>query len=250
MTIAEASDGIRQAIDVQQTQKFAIEGVRCGSCIAKIEKMLLDVPGISIALIEDDRRTLAVTHELTAPLQTINDRLGSVGGYRIRPRGLISDVRTNILHYRPLITISLLVVLIALCLQPLRDGDSSRIMADLMAVYFLVFGSLKVVNHRAFADAYAGYDWLAVRSHFYAGAYPFLEVSLGLAYLISPHAFVLNLVVALLMLEKAWSVHRALGKGNIKQCACLGGFFSIPISKVTVFEDLLMAAMATIMLVS
>jgi hypothetical protein len=53
----------------------------------------------------------------------------------------------------------------------------------------------------------------------------------------------------LLMLMSAVGVAVELHKGKEIVCACLGAVFNIPMTYVTLLEDLLMAAMAAYMLI-
>jgi hypothetical protein len=147
-------------------------------------------------------------------------------------------------RFLPLIVISLLTILFAFGHTWWLSGDSHVFMQYLMAGYFLIFGALKVSNWPAFVRSYRKYDWLAARSSAYAWAYPALEIILGVFYYLALWSFFLNLFVLVLMLEKAVSVYTAIKTKKISRCACLGGWFSIPITYVTVFEDLLMASMA------
>ncbi|MEM7043792.1 MAG: heavy-metal-associated domain-containing protein [Pseudomonadota bacterium] len=245
----ERHTGLSSTEAGMRTEQFLVQGVRCGSCVGKIEAALLSEPRIKSAVIGGDRRSLTITHSLDDPLADLNALLALLGSYRAEERSLIRLLFAKIVHYRPLIVMTCLVVFFGLALQALRGWHGHGLMGDLMAGYFLLFGALKVANRKVFSRAYARYDLLASRSAAYAATYPFLEVSIGVLYLISPEFLLLNLFVAALMLEKAWSVHRALARGQNLQCACLGGFFSIPISNVTVFEDLLMALMAGAMIV-
>ena len=56
-------------------------------------------------------------------------------------------------------------------------------MSRFMAGFFLVFSFFKLLNLRAFADAYAGYDVVAARWRVWGYDYPFVELALGAAYL-------------------------------------------------------------------
>lgn len=251
MTIADAErrEGLSSTDAGIRTERFLVKGVRCASCVGKIEAALLSEPRIQSVVIGGDRRSLTLAHGLDEPLADLNAMLASLGSYRVEERSLLRLFLAKITHYRPLILMTCLVLVFGAALQALRGWHGYGLMGDLMAGYFLLFGALKVANREAFSRAYARYDLLAGRSAAYAAVYPFLEVGIGIIYLIQPEALPLNLLVAVLMLEKAWSVNKAIGNGQNLQCACLGGFFSIPISKVTVFEDLLMAFMAGAMIV-
>ena len=57
-----------------------------------------------------------------------------------------------------------------------------------------------------------------------------------------------NWITLVLMLMSAVGVFNELRKGKEIVCACLGTLFKIPMTYVTLVEDLLMAAMAAWML--
>ncbi|MFB6245162.1 MAG: MauE/DoxX family redox-associated membrane protein, partial [Candidatus Nanohaloarchaea archaeon] len=125
-----------------------------------------------------------------------------------------------------------------------------------MSAFFLTFGGFKLYNLEGFREAFREYDVLAERSDTYASVYPFLEVGLGLlyAYLLVndpvPLQILTHSAAILMMSINAAGVLNELRKGNELQCACLGNVFNVPMTKVTLVEDLLMASMAAWMLIS
>jgi copper chaperone CopZ len=126
--------------------------------------------------------------------------------------------------------------------------DWAAWMRHFMAAFFLAFSFFKLLNIRAFADAYAGYDLLAAKWHGWGFVYPFVELALGIAYLINFQPKLTNAVTFVVMAFSLLGVLRAvLSKQKIK-CACLGAVFNLPMSTVTIVEDALMAAMALWML--
>jgi copper chaperone CopZ len=117
-----------------------------------------------------------------------------------------------------------------------------------MAGFFIAFSFFKLLDIRAFADAYAGYDLLARRWHGWGMIYPFIELALGMAYLANFQPVFTNVVTALVMGFSAIGVIRAvLNKSEIR-CACLGTIFKLPMSTVTIVEDVGMGLMAVWML--
>jgi hypothetical protein len=80
-------------------------------------------------------------------------------------------------------------------------------------------------------------------------AYPFIELVLGVIYLMHWAGTAVHIFTLILMLVSAAGVARELWKGREIMCACLGVVFKIPMTYVTLLEDLLMAAMAGFMLV-
>ncbi|HMA78177.1 MAG TPA: MauE/DoxX family redox-associated membrane protein [Candidatus Paceibacterota bacterium] len=122
------------------------------------------------------------------------------------------------------------------------------LMLAFMGYFFVVFGGLKVLRLKGFVEAYQMYDVLAMRSKAYAYAYPFLELGFGLAYLLAWQVQAVSAVVVPVMLIGAWGVYRKLRAGEEIPCACLGTVFTVPMTWVTLGEDLLMAAMALMIL--
>ncbi len=121
-------------------------------------------------------------------------------------------------------------------------------MAAFMGWFFVVFGTLKAIRIKGFVEAYQMYDVLAKRSKVYAYIYPFMELGFGLSYLFMWQVGVVSAVVVVIMLIGALGVYLKLREHEEIPCACLGTVFKIPMTWVTLGEDLLMAGMALIIL--
>lgn len=130
-----------------------------------------------------------------------------------------------------------------------KDGSLMFIMRNVMAGFFLVFGSFKIMKWKGFVEAYKMYDVLAMRSTAYAYLYPLIEVGLGVAYLLSWNLVITNSVTLVVMLIGAYGVWQKLKQKEEVPCACLGTVFKLPMTKVTLGEDVLMAIMALGMLI-
>ncbi len=118
------------------------------------------------------------------------------------------------------------------------------VMRFFMAGFFLVFSSFKLLDVQGFAQGYRSYDIVAKKSLFYARTYPFIELFLGFAYLINLFPTVINLFTFVLMLISSVGVLETIINKRKVKCACLGNIISLPVSTVTLLEDLLMGAMA------
>jgi hypothetical protein len=130
------------------------------------------------------------------------------------------------------------------------QGDVSlmNIMMLSMAYFFLVFGLFKVINLKNFASSYMTYDILANRSKSYAFAYPFIEIALGLLYFFYVGGAYRDVFTFIIMTIGAYGVWKALQSASDIPCACLGMVFKVPMTKVTLFENLAMALMALVMI--
>ena len=150
--------------------------------------------------------------------------------------------------FLPLILILSLVVFITLAHQLYYGWYFHEAMRILMASFFLIFGFFKIINLHEFAKAYATYDLVAQKYFWYGYLYPFLELGLSIAYFLKLNLQLTNILTLILMIVSAAGVFNALRKGNHIACACLGNVFKVPMTYVTLAEDLAMALMALTML--
>lgn len=156
--------------------------------------------------------------------------------------------RINFRDFIPLITIFVIILGLTIARQLYAGWDLRDAMSDFMGFFFIIFGGFKVINWHGFVQAYRIYDIFAQRSIAYAYAYPLIELSLGAAYLLRLDPFATNLITFVVMLVSSIGVAIELSKGKTIVCACLGDLFKLPMTYVTLLEDLLMAGMALIML--
>ena len=150
--------------------------------------------------------------------------------------------------YRPLLLILAYLLATSILVQVPQNGLAGLLwhetMRYFMAGFFLVFSFFKLLDVPAFADAYAGYDLLAKRWHGWGLIYPFVELALGLAYLANWNPLLTNWVTLIIMGFSAIGVIQAVLDKRSIRCACLGAVFKLPMSTVTIIEDVGMVAMA------
>jgi hypothetical protein len=148
----------------------------------------------------------------------------------------------------PLIAIFLVIIVFNTIMHIVYSGDVLFAMRNFMAGFFIVFGAFKIINWKGFVEAYQMYDIIAKRSKIYAYLYPLIELGLGVAYLTAINLVVTNWVTLAVMVISSIGVAQQLLKKQLIQCACLGVVFKVPMTKVTLVEDVLMAVMAAGML--
>jgi copper chaperone CopZ len=227
-------------------QQLTIEGMHCGGCVSKVKRILGSIPGVDGANVSlPNIAVIDVTTKLSLP--TIEAALKKEGSYEVREGG--PSVFERIRTFLPLICMFLAVVVWATVLSfPLGHHWTHDWMRHFMGGFFLLFGALKVSNLKNFAVMYKGYDLLAARAPVWGYVYPFVELSLGVLYTLDVYGTGTNIVTAVLMTFGAIGIVRKLQRGGDQTCACLGGFFSVPLTWVTVAENMLMAVMAVYML--
>lgn len=160
-----------------------------------------------------------------------------------------SQTAVAVESFKPLILIALYLIAVVAVVEINGAGlNLMRAMNNFMGGFFLVFSFFKFLDLPKFAEAFAGYDIIAKRSRAYAVAYPFIEVLLGLSFLVHLFPGWTNSITALLMFIGNLGVIGALRRKQSIQCACLGTVFNLPMTKVTLFENTLMLGMSLIAL--
>lgn len=176
------------------------------------------------------------------------------GGMDLVPQESLAESRksqsSRIVKYKPLLII---VGLIALASLTVAWEDSAinwnRAMQCFMADFFFVFAGFKLLDLAGFAEGYSQYDLLAQKWQGYGYIYPFIELALGMGYLLIPSQPVLQIVTIVVMAFSGVGVSIKVAKGEKFQCACLGTFIDVPLTYVTIVEDFAMAIMAGVMLI-
>lgn len=123
-------------------------------------------------------------------------------------------------------------------------------MNQFMAGFFLVFSGFKFLDLPGFADGYASYDLLARRWHAYGYIYPFLELSLGILFLTGSMPIFTQITTIIIMGFSSIGVIISLLKKQEFHCACLGTVLKVPLSSITLIEDLSMVALAALALLT
>lgn len=147
--------------------------------------------------------------------------------------------------YKPLLIIATFITGVSIITS---DGHALAAMNNFMAGFFLVFSFFKLLDLKGFASSYSMYDVLAKRVAAYGYVYPFIELALGLAFLTGFNPTFTNWATLIIMgFSSIGVIQSVLNKQKIR-CACLGAVFNLPMSTVTIVEDLLMVAMSATLL--
>ena len=229
--------------------------MHCGSCVARISSQVKQHPQVETVTVDLAAGQMEVRADASVSDQAIEALVAAAGNYTAtpyasepvplstpdeRPRGFWTT-------YRPLLVLVALLGLVPAV--ALGDGITVHAwMRWFMAGFFLSFSYFKLLDVKAFADAFRMYDWIAKAVPAWGLAYPLVELGLGLAYAADWAPTATNWITLVLMLVGAGGVIQSnLQKKSIR-CACLGTVFNLPMSTVTIVEDLSMAAMAVWML--
>ena len=237
---------------------YKIQGMTCGNCVAKVKSELLKLGDIGSAdvQLQSPQATLTMNrHISTGTLQQTINKAGNYiiteadGGMAGTARAT-NDITEEKSSYFPIFLIFGFIAGVTLLIQIAKYSFSwVQWMTHFMAGFFLVFSFFKLMNIKGFAEGYRSYDVVAKQFPVWGYIYPFVELMLGLAFLTGFQLLGTNIAAFLIMGISSIGVIQSLVKKISFQCACLGTIIKLPLSKVTLFEDLLMVAMSGFMII-
>ena len=239
------------------THSYKVSNMTCSGCITNVKSRLLIHPDILSAEVNLPDNAI-ITMQKHISLKDLQDVIGSDSKYRISENGSDSShaamhqsgVSTWFKTYKPLLLIFLFIAGIS-SISATKSGsfDSMIWMQYFMAGFFITFSFFKFLDLKGFAESYSMYDLLAKKIPAYGFIYPFIELVLGIAYLTEFNMQVTNIATIIVMGFSSIGVIQSVRNKRRIQCACLGAVFKLPMSTVTIIEDLLMVVMALFMLI-
>ena len=146
--------------------------------------------------------------------------------------------------------ISLLIITLLALVPQIRDGfNIEEFMKSIMGYFFVIFSLFKLLNIKGFATLFSNYDLIASRLPIYGTIYPFIELTLGICFLANFGLLYVNVLTLIVMSVGSIGIGNSLKRKEQLECACLGSSFNLPLTPITLIENLIMAAMALYMII-
>ena len=239
------------------THTYKINGMTCSGCAAKVQYLLSKVPDIESVTVDLEKQQAEISMKEHIDIVDLQESLKGTK-YNIieeqrsapyKAEAIEEEERVTWKTYFPVFLIFGYITLVTLFVQFIHNRfDTAEWMRQFMAGFFLVLSFFKLLDIPAFAMSYSSYDIVAKKWSGYGFVYPFIELGLGIAFLIPAFNFWTNAVTLLVMgISIIGVLQSVLNKRKI-QCACLGAVFKLPMSTITIIEDSLMIVMSGISL--
>jgi cation transport ATPase len=236
------------------THSYTVAGITCEGCVAKVKSKLLMHPDVLSADVKLEGQKAVITMQKHLSITDLQETIGVDTKYKISAdtsdhshhNMKAEETKSWLATYKPILLIGGFVAGVSILTA---NGSLHSGMNTFMAGFFLVFSFFKLLDIKGFANSYAMYDLLALKFPAYGFVYPFIELALGIAFLTRFNPIFTNWATIIVMgFSSLGVIQSVLNKQKI-QCACLGAVFNLPMSTVTIIEDLLMVAMAAYMIV-
>lgn len=121
-------------------------------------------------------------------------------------------------------------------------------MTNFMGAFFCIVSMLKLFDLEGFVEQYAEYDIFSIRNRNYAYAYPFLELGLGVLFILQFFTVILSILAFILMVYNAIGVIKGMAHGRKLRNVSLGAgtLTVVPLNGISLFENVIIGGVSFI----
>lgn len=233
---------------------FKISGMTCNGCKVTVESKinsLIEVDHVNVNL---EAGEVIIYSQNQISFSTVNNILPSK--YQIIEGNTISEFNSSTKNEKsklkklmPLFIILFYISTTSILLN-YKNWNLTYAMYDFMGLFYVVFSFFKILDLKGFTMSFRMYDPFAKKTSLYAWIYPFIEVLLGLMFLVrieTKTALILTIIV--LGITSIGVAQTLINKRSI-QCACLGTTLKLPMTEATLIENTIMIIMSVSLLIS
>ncbi|PWH84361.1 heavy metal transporter [Algibacter marinivivus] len=232
---------------------YTVTGMTCNGCRTSVEDKLNALPEVKNASVNLETSEAIIemsSHISTETLQNALSDKYSISEKHIfnTPTDINAQEKSELQQLFPLFLIFAYIIVASILLNN-NPWNTNGLMLDFMGLFYIVFSFFKLLDLKGFPKSFKMYDPLAKVMPVYGWVYPFIEVALGILFLMRieiPTALIITLII--LGITTIGVTKTLLDKKSI-QCACLGTALKLPMTKATFIENSIMIVMAIIMLI-
>ena len=235
---------------------YQVTGMTCEGCKKSVEEKLTAVEGITSVEVNLDKGEASVSMEHHIPLEMLQKALPNK--YTIsqqKPKNVFASSetmevpKTKFQQLQPLFLIFGYLFASAILLH-YKAWNTTEAMLDFMGLFYIVFSFFKLLDLKGFPESFSMYDPLAKLIPAYGWIYPFIELALGLMFLMRFEITAALIITLVILGITTIGVTRTLLNKKAIQCACLGTALKLPMTEATFIENAIMIVMAVLMLLN
>lgn len=225
----------------------------CEGCVASVKEKLSGLNGVVDVSVDLKTSKAHITMERHIPLEDFSVALPDKYGIHEDQKEMVSTVgemmggKSKWAQLRPLFLIFTYLFAASFLLN-YQEWNLGEAMLDFMGLFYIVFSFFKFLDLKGFPESFRMYDPLAKVLPAYGWAYPFLELGLGLLFLMRFQVTTALIVTVVILGITTIGVTKTLLDKRSIRCACLGTALKLPMTEATFIENAIMLVMAFWML--
>nr|WP_299340294.1 MauE/DoxX family redox-associated membrane protein [Allomuricauda sp.] len=226
---------------------YSISGMTCQGCVSSVQDKLENVPGVERVDIDLEKGEGKISMSRHIPIQEFKSSLpqkysiDEIGGIDVET--VVSGEKSKLRQLKPLFLIFGYLFGAAFLLNYV-EWSTSDFMLDFMGLFYIVFSFFKFLDLKGFPESFRMYDPLAKAIPIYGWMYPFLELILGLFFLMRFQVDVALWITIVILGITTFGVTKTLLDKKSIRCACLGTALNLPMTEATFIENAIMLIMA------
>lgn len=235
------------------THTYIVTGMTCNGCRTQVENNLNTLDAVINASVNLEKGEAVIEMARHISIETLQKALSKK--YTISENNIFQETshmvenqKTDLQQLFPLFLIFGYITIAAILLN-YKTWNTNSFMLDFMGLFYVVFSFFKFLDLKGFPESFKMYDPLAKAFPVYGLVYPFIELALGIMFLMRieiPSALIATLIILGIT---TIGVTKSLLDKKLIQCACLGTALKLPMTKATFIENSIMIVMALVMLI-
>ena len=220
--------------------------MHCEACVSKIEEALYNINGIEKVAVnlKNEMATIQGDAKIDKIINFIDDL-----GYTAALNNNSEIKESTVIKLFPLY-LSFLYITAGSLIINRSEFILENFMYDFMGLFFIVFSFFKFLDYKNFPGTFKMYDPIAKVIPLYGWIYPFIESTLGLAFLIREQLYIALIISLIILVITTVGVVTTLMRKESIQCACLGTALKLPMTTATIIENSIMLFMTVWMLIN
>lgn len=235
---------------------YRVSGMTCNGCKNSVEKSLSEIENIKHVSVDLEKETAAIEmkqHIEVAVLQNALSEKFTItelkDNHTTKSVNAEAEEKSTIKQLYPLFLIFAFITTAAVLIN-INPWNTSEFMLTFMGLFYVVFSFFKLLDVKGFAMSFSMYDPLAKTIPSYGLVYPFIELALGIFFLMRFQIVAALLITLVILGVTTIGVTKSLLDKKAIKCACLGAVLNLPMTKATFIENTIMIVMAIFMLIN
>lgn len=239
---------------------YKITGMTCNKCKASVEKYLGDIDYVTNVNVNLKDSEAEVTMDKHLNTQILKEALPKKYTLKEKQEKNVftssnissmpmEEEKSKLQQLKPLLLIIFYIASSSILLH-YKNWSWNAFMLDFMGLFYIVFSFFKMLDLKGFPESFSMYDPLAKRIPVYGKVYPFIEIALGLMFLMRYEVNIALITTLVVLGITTIGVTKTLLDKKAIRCACLGTALKLPMTEATFIENAIMIVMATLMLLN
>ena len=233
---------------------YSVIGMTCKGCLASVTDVLSKIEDVTQVAVSLEKSEAEIVMEKHIPIAVFESALPEK--YSIAEKGgrlpeielTQEEEKSKLQQLKPLLLIFLYLFSAAFLLNYV-DWNTGEAMLDFMGLFYIVFSFFKLLDLKGFPASFRMYDPLAKVIPAYGWLYPFIELALGILFLMRFQVTIALIVTIVILGITTFGVAKTLLDKKSIRCACLGTALKLPMTEATFIENAIMLVMALSMLI-